>query len=145
MSDGRLTRKLFHPPPSGDPDFWSPATLAYIGDAVYELIVRMQVAADGGSSGLLHGRAVRLVSAKAQAKALHELESTLTKDEYDWYRRGRNVRPHSRPKHAEAVDYRIATGFETLIGYLYLTGQTERLDELTAQVLKAGKDAKRSE
>ncbi len=110
--------------------------LAYIGDAVYELHVRLHVArAFPGHSGDLHRRSIGYVSAGAQARAMRRLLPHLTEQEAAIYRRARNHTASSLPKNADPVQYRIATGFEGLVGYLYLSGEHDRLQALLELVL----------
>ncbi len=111
------------------------SVLAYIGDAVYELQTRLYLFAHiTGHSGRLHQQSIGLVSASAQAKAARQILPQLSPDEDAIFRRGRNSQSGSMPKHADPVDYQTATGFEALIGYLYLTGQLQRIDELLGLV-----------
>jgi ribonuclease III family protein len=113
------------------------STLAYIGDAVYELAVRLHVAAGSNAkSGELHRRSVKLVKAAAQAEAARGLQQDLTEEEQAIYRRGRNSSPGSMPRNADPADYMAATGFEAVIGYLYLKGETSRLEQLLARILE---------
>ena len=81
-------------------------------------------------NGLLHKKSIKYVSANGQVKILKELESFLTDEEKDIVRRGRNANPHSHAKNADIVDYKYATGFEALIGFLYLTEDKGRLEEI---------------
>jgi len=112
-------------------------TLAYIGDVVYELYIREHVIENSREQvNKLHKKTIKYVSAKAQAEILHKLEEKLTEDELDIVRRGRNSNPHSTAKNADVIDYKYATGFEALIGYLYLTKQNERLEELLGECVK---------
>lgn len=107
---------------------YSPLVLAYLGDAVYELVIRTLVVSGGNAPvNKLHKRSADLVKASAQAELLHYLEEELTEAERSVYRRGRNAKSYTMAKHATMKDYRAATGFEALMGYLYLSGQTERL------------------
>ena len=109
----------------------SPLVLAYMGDAVYEKYIREFVIRQGlCKNGLLHKKSIKYVSAKAQCEILKRIENELTEEEQDVVRRGRNSNPHSTAKNADVVEYKYATGFEALIGYLYLTGQEERLEEI---------------
>lgn len=109
----------------------SPLVWAYMGDAVYEKYIREYVIRQGlCNNGLLHKKSIKYVSAKGQANILKELEESLTEEEKDIVRRGRNSHPHSTAKNADVVEYKYATGLEALIGYLYLTNQNERLDEI---------------
>lgn len=110
----------------------SPLTLAYIGDGIYELVVRsVMVARTNTRAGLLHRQTSQLVKAEAQSKMMDILLPQLTAEEESVYRRGRNAKSPTMAKNASAVDYRRATGFEALMGYLYLTDQMERLVALT--------------
>lgn len=110
---------------------YNPLVLAYIGDSVYDTFVRSMLVS-GGSIQVdkLHKRAIKYVQAKAQAEILDKLYDILTEDEQDIVRRGRNTKSNSVPKNADINDYRYATGFEALIGYLYLIGSTKRLMQL---------------
>lgn len=109
----------------------SPAVLAYIGDAVYEVFVRSRQALKGPTRiNDLHKEVVKMVNASTQAKLLHYLENVLTEEEKNVARRGRNVNTGKVPKNANTVDYRHSTGLECLIGYLYLLGEEDRLEEL---------------
>ncbi len=109
----------------------SPLILAYEGDAIYELKVRTYLLEQSESNvNTLHRLASRFVSAAAQSRLMEILEPVLNEEEVEIYHRGRNAKSHSRPKNAEMIEYRRATGFECLFGYLYLSGQNERLDDL---------------
>ena len=109
----------------------SPLVWAYMGDAVYEKYIREYVIRQGlCKNGLLHKKSIKYVSANGQVRILQRIESALTEDELDIVRRGRNSNPHSHAKNADIVDYKYATGFEALIGYLYLNEQNERLEEI---------------
>lgn len=109
----------------------SPLVLAYMGDAVYELFVREHMVRKGlCKNGALHKQSIPYVSANGQVKILKRIEENLTEEEQDIVRRGRNSNPHSHAKNADIVDYKYATGFEALIGYLYLTEQKDRLQEI---------------
>ena len=109
----------------------NPLQLAYIGDAVWELLVRSRIIYKGRSARHVHKDAVACVNAHAQSVALRRIEALLTENEADIARRGRNAHAHhAAPKNQDAADYRAATALEALIGYLYLTGQEERLLEL---------------
>ncbi|HHU12468.1 MAG TPA: ribonuclease III [Clostridiaceae bacterium] len=138
MTGDRVLHGLWHRRPETDPLTWSIQRLAYIGDAVFELYVRMfLITASNKPSGALHGQSVRLVSAAAQAAALESISASLSSTETDLVRRGRNAKPHSMPKHASQSVYRLATAFEALIGYLYLTEQDERAAEICHTILEA--------
>lgn len=116
---------------------YSPLALAYQGDAVYELMVRTYLLTkEEGSVNTLHKRAAAFVSAAAQSRFMETLEPKLSEEELDVYHRGRNAKSHSRPKNAEMIAYRRATGFEALFGFLYLCGREERLEELFDEILE---------
>lgn len=109
----------------------SPLVWAYMGDAVYEKFIREYVIRQGlCKNGLLHKKSIKYVSANGQVRILKRIEEKLTEEELDIVRRGRNSNPHSHAKNADIVNYKYATGFEALIGYLYLTEQNERLEEI---------------
>lgn len=129
--------KEFFPLPDKDIRGYSPLTLAFIGDGVYELVVRtVAVLRANQGNNMLHQDTVRYVKAPAQARMVEIIKPLLSQEEQDILRRGRNASPHSTAKNATLGEYHKATGFETLIGYLYLTGQTERMLEL----IRAGMD-----
>ena len=110
---------------------YSPLTLAYIGDGVYEVVVRtVAVEQANRPTHELHKWCTTYVKAPAQAQMLLGLQDMLTQEEADVVRRGRNAKPYTTAKNASRADYHKATGFEALLGYLYLTGQTERMLEL---------------
>lgn len=110
---------------------YSPLTLAYIGDAVYDLIIRTMVVEQANRpSHELHRIAVKYVSAGAQSRMAQALGELLTEEEQAVYRRGRNARPHTMAKNASRGDYMRATGLEAVLGYLYLTDRMERILEL---------------
>lgn len=107
---------------------FSPLTLAYLGDAVYEVIIRTVLVEKGNCAvNKLHHRASSLVKASAQSDIILHIEDQLTEEEHDIYRRGRNAHSPTMAKHATMADYRRATGFEALIGYLYLNEDFERI------------------
>lgn len=108
----------------------SPAVLCFVGDAVYGLLVRTHLAEINRPSAELHKESVKWVSASAQAESFKEIEPVLTKEETAVFKRGRNYHTASVPKNATRRDYAVATGVETLFGYLYLSHKTERLNEL---------------
>lgn len=109
----------------------SPLTWAYMGDSVYENFVREYLVTNTKyKPHKLHIEATKLVKAQAQAHILKELENTLTDDEKEIVRRTRNTENHHLPKNATVQEYMYATAFEGLIGYLYLTKQKERLQEI---------------
>lgn len=107
---------------------YSPLTLAYLGDAVYEIVVRtLLVKSVNCQVNKLHQRASQLVKASAQSSMMQILEPLLTEEEYVIYKRGRNAHSATMAKNAKMSDYRRATGFEALIGYLYLKEDMERM------------------
>ena len=107
---------------------YSPLTLAYIGDAAYELVIRSLVVEQGNAPvNKLHKRSSRLVKAQAQAEAAVKLLDVFTEEELAVYKRGRNARSHTMAKNAEMTDYRMATGFEAVMGYLHLKQDYERM------------------
>lgn len=111
-----------------EPEAMSPLALAYIGDAVYELYVRLLLVAHGPNKMKdLHRQAVSYVKAGTQAAFLKELEPMLTEEELKIVRWGRNAKSGHVPKNAAVVDYRHSTGFEALLGFLYLKGSDKRL------------------
>lgn len=116
-----------------DTGAYSPLALAYIGDGVYELLVRTKVMNRGSTQvNNMHKNSAKLVNAGAQAKLIHLLleEEVLSERELAVYKRGRNAKSFTTAKHATMIDYRTATGFEALIGWLYLEGELKRLVEL---------------
>lgn len=107
---------------------YSPLTLAYIGDAIYDLIIRTVVVERANRAvNELHKRVVCYVKAETQARMIEALTEVLTEEEMAVYKRGRNAKSYTSAKNATIGDYRKATGFEALMGYLYLTGQTDRM------------------
>lgn len=121
----------------------APLTLAYIGDSVMDLLVRTYLATSTNETvSKLNARAIKIVKASAQANIVHLLERYLTDDEKDIVRRGRNAKSATMPKNADVADYRLATGLEALLGYLFISGNTKRLCELfalTENILSAEK------
>ena len=110
---------------------YSPLTLAYIGDGIYDLIIRSAVVGKGNMKASdLHRRTSQLVKAKTQADMAHILEPELSEEELAVYKRGRNAKSPTMAKNATMHDYRHATGFEALMGYLYLENRVERMIEL---------------
>ena len=122
---------------SGDtanPDLLSPSVLSFVGDAVYGLYVRGKLAEVNRPSGELHRLSVELVNASAQAGAFKLIEPELTEKEIAVFKRGRNSHAGNIPKSATSGEYRTATGLECLFGYLYLTGENARMDELFSKI-----------
>lgn len=115
--------------------------LAYVGDAVYEQFIRDYLVSQGKTRpNQLHHAATRFVSAKGQARIMKQLleQDWLTEEEAVIYRRGRNAKSHTSAKNADITTYRIATGFEALVGYLHLMKYDERLHELMAFCINEG-------
>lgn len=104
--------------------------LALIGDGVFEVFIRNYILTQNTalSANKIHVKAIGYVKAKSQACIMHEIENLLNEEEEAVYKRGRNAKSPTVPKNAEIRDYRTATGFEALIGYLYLVGDKERLE-----------------
>ena len=112
---------------------YSPLTLAYIGDAIFDVIIRSILVNKGNTAvNKLHQRASSIVKAPTQAKMAATLMEDFTEEEADWYRRGRNSKPHTKAKNATTMDYLEATGFEAVVGYLYLTNDMDRICELVS-------------
>lgn len=111
--------------------------LAYIGDGIYDLYIREYVLEKGLTQpNRLHRATTSYVSAKAQSRIMHSLLETadyLTEEELSYYKRGRNAKSHTSAKNADVTTYRVATGFEALCGYLYLSKQQTRLEEIFAR------------
>ncbi len=125
---------------------YSPLALAYVGDAVYEMVIRTMLVSRGNSPvNQLHRKATQLVKASAQAELIRKLEPFLNEEERAVYRRGRNAHSPTMAKHATMSDYRHATGFEALIGYLYLGGREKRMLELIRQALDPLPEGKKKE
>ncbi len=113
-----------------DPKQLSPLTLAFVGDCVFELFVRERLVCQGNCPvNQLHTKSVAQVRCDAQAKSMEQLLPLLTEEEISVYKRGRNAKT-SVPKNASSADYHAATGLEAVFGYLYLSGDLERLREL---------------
>ena len=111
--------------------------LAHLGDGVFELVVRTWLCLDGKAKVKgVHRAAVAYVAAPSQAAAVERLLPLLTDEEADVYRRGRNTAPHSVPRAATRAQYQSATGLETLFGWLYLQGRTDRLNELFDHIMR---------
>lgn len=114
--------------------------LAYMGDAVYEVYIRRYLIEAGITKpNHLHKEATKFVSAKAQAMLIDKMMTIpnfLSEDELTFYKRGRNAKSHTTAKNTDVVTYRVATGFESVMGYLYLTNQIERFEELCRWCVK---------
>ncbi|WP_312640588.1 ribonuclease III domain-containing protein [Hydrogenoanaerobacterium sp.] len=119
-----------------NPKLLSPLTLAFMGDVVYELMVREQVISAGSMPpNKLHKKTVEMVKASFQARVYDLIADTLPEDEADILRRGRNSSGVHAPKNADVLEYRKATGVEALFGYLYLGGKLSRINELFERIL----------
>lgn len=109
----------------------SPLVLAYIGDAVYELVARTRVIAQGNAPvNKMNAKARQIVNAKAQNDAYFTMEKQLSEEELAVFKRGRNATSYTHPKNMDLTDYRHATGLEAVFGYLYLSGKIDRITEL---------------
>lgn len=109
----------------------SPLVWAYVGDSVYELFIRTNLINNSNAKPhKLHMESIKYVKAKAQADTLKKIMDTLTDEEKDIVRRGRNTENHHIAKNSNVADYSQSTAFESLIGYLYLTKQDERLEQI---------------
>ncbi|MBR5250497.1 MAG: Mini-ribonuclease 3 [Clostridia bacterium] len=110
---------------------YNPIVLAYVGDAVHSLYVRHSlVLKSDAKAGDLHKKASKIVSAVSQSKLADLIYPILTEEEADIFRRARNSHTHSSAKNADIIDYKKASGLEAVFGYLYLTGQEDRLFQL---------------
>lgn len=119
-------------------DTLSPLTLAFTGDAVFSLYVREMLVCDANRPvGKLHKLSVNWVKAEAQSKGMRAILPLLTEKETEVFKRGRNAHTSHTPKNQSGCDYHYATGFEALVGYLYLKDETERLSLLLNEVIKA--------
>ncbi|MBO4862989.1 MAG: ribonuclease III [Eubacterium sp.] len=113
---------------------YSPLALAYIGDSVYDLMVKTYfVKQSNMQPEKYHKKVTSIVSAAAQAEFVTGIMDELTEEELAVFKRARNSSPHTKAKNASLTDYLTATGFEAVIGYLYLTGQDTRLNELVCK------------
>lgn len=114
-----------------NPREYSPLALAYIGDTVYDLFIRTKVLSKGNRHVTeMHKESVSFVKAHSQSVSAYAIENVLTEDEMRVLKWGRNAKSNTTPKNADVTEYRMATGFETLVGYLYLSGEDERLSYL---------------
>ncbi|MBQ6153703.1 MAG: ribonuclease III [Ruminococcus sp.] len=110
--------------------------LAFIGDGVYDLLVREYLVSHSNLHvGELNRQKVELVNCKSQAQFIRQLQYTLTEEELSVYKRGRNTQTGSVSKHSTIADYHAATGLETLFGWLYLKGEKDRINELFGQIM----------
>ncbi|MBD5134928.1 MAG: ribonuclease III [Lachnospiraceae bacterium] len=120
-----------------DADTYSPLTLAYIGDAIYEIVIRTMVVSWANIQvNKLHKKSSALVKAQTQAQMIKLLFDDLDDREMTIYKRGRNAKSFTKAKNATVIDYRMATGFEALMGYLYMSHKSERMMELISMGLE---------
>ena len=123
---------------------YAPLVLAYIGDSIYEVYVRNRIIKENPDlpAYKLHKVAIGFVKAHAQSESIEHILPILTEEEEEVYKRGRNAKSPTVPKNADVTEYRRATGFEALIGFLYLDGQSERLEYLMMNAFDAIKNKK---
>jgi ribonuclease-3 family protein len=127
---------MFEPVDEKEAGLMNVLQLAYIGDAVWEVFVRNHLIRKGMNVHHMHSECIRRVSAKAQAGFVRDIEDMLDPEEAELIRRGRNAHTHHPvPRNQNPEDYALATGFETLIGFLHLTGKDERIAALAAKIL----------
>lgn len=114
------------------PGEYSPLALAYIGDSVYEVYVRSRIIAENPNLAAhkLHVESIKYVKAHAQSNSMEAVAPILDESELAVYKRGRNAKSATVPKNADLTDYRRATGFEALVGYLYICARHQRLEEV---------------
>lgn len=123
--------------PEQDMHQWSPLTLAFLGDSVFEIIVRTIVVNEGNTTpAKLHQHAAHIVRASSQALMAEYILPCLTEEERTVYTRGRNAKPNTKAKNASVAEYMKATGLEALLGYLYLRGEEERILSLVQKGLE---------
>ena len=132
--------------PVEDPRQIPALNLAYVGDTVYDLYVRAYlIHTHPETVHNLHLLSARMVCAQGQARAFFALEPLLTEEELAIYRRGRNAHSGTVPKNANVMDYRVATGLETLLGHLWVLGREERVDELMAVAVQVNEEVGKEE
>ena len=116
----------------------NPLVLAYVGDTVWDLFVRTSLVLEGrGNAGTLHRLSSKMVNARSQANVARRVFETLNDDEKDIFMRGRNAKSATVPKNMSVADYRYATALEAVVGYLYLTGQPQKIEEIFKEALHA--------
>ncbi len=131
MSHNDILSNLCSPLSESEARQYSPLTLAFLGDAVYSLLVRNMLTVESNKpTGKLHKESIKYVNAAFQAEMIKLLADELTENEQWVFKRGRNAHSAHSPKNQSEADYRYATGFETLYGYLYLCGETDRIKDL---------------
>ena len=115
-----------------EPNLYNALVLAYIGDSLYDVYVRSRLISENGdlSAHRLHIESIRYVKAHGQSEAILAIEDKLTEKELAAYKRGRNTKSFTVPKNADVGEYRRATGFEALLGWLYVRRDTDRLSEI---------------
>ena len=115
----------------------NPLQLALVGDAVYEVFIRNYILSNNTelSAHKIHRKAIGYVKAKSQSDVMHDIEGLLNEEELYIYKRGRNAKSATVPKNADVRDYRMATGFEALVGYLHLIGDYERLNYILSKAV----------
>ncbi len=119
-----------------NPNQLSPLTLAFLGDAVFELLVRERLVKEANrQSKKLHAESIKLVNAVSQSQAVEKILPLLSEEETAVYRRGKNAKVEHIPKGATVMQYNMATGLEALFGWLYLNGSTDRINELFAEII----------
>ena len=122
---------------TGELNAMSPLALAHMGDAVFELLVRSYLCRSGKATGKgLHQATIRLVCAESQANKAEKILPLLTETETAVFKRGRNAQVHSIPNHASRAQYGTATALEALLGWLYLRGENERINQLFAAMME---------
>ena len=121
------------------PNLYNPLVLAYIGDSLYDVYVRSRLIAENGdlSAHKLHVEAIRYVKAHGQSVAVLSIEDKLNEDELAAYKRGRNTKSFTVPKNADVGEYRRATGFEALLGWLYVSQKEDRLKQIMEMAYSA--------
>ena len=126
----KAIKQTFHTPDI-NPDQYSPLTLAYMGDCAYEIVIRTLLVHKGNTHvDRLNKRASNLAKAATQSQIIGVIQDSLTEEELTIYKRGRNAKSYTSAKNASINDYRRATGFEALVGWLYLKGEFGRMTEL---------------
>lgn len=128
-----------------NPRNYSPLALAYIGDSIFDVMIRtMEVSRVNMQANKYHKHVSKIVCAQTQAKMILAMEERLTEEERDVFRRGRNAKSYTKAKNASTIDYRNATGYEALLGYLYLKEDFKRLTDVVKmglEVLESEQDA----
>ena len=126
---------------SVNPNELAPLILAHIGDAIYEVVIRTITLSKGNRAiEKVHKDATKYVNAKAQADIIEKIQPLLTEEELNIYKRGRNAKSNTKAKNASITDYRKATGFEALMGYLYLQNKTQRMLDLIKEGISNGEE-----